>query len=82
MVSVSRIRRAAVTEAARLGRRELLVALRDKIAGELDSGVPARELASLSRRLVDIADQLEFLDVAADGIAAAARTPDEMWSGE
>lgn len=79
---VSRIRRAGVADAARLGRRELLVALRDKIAAELDSGVPARELASLSRRLVDISDQLELVDHAADGIAVAARTPDEAWSAD
>jgi len=78
-VSVSRIRRAPVTDAARLGRRELLVALRDKIAAEIDRGCPARELAALSRRLVDIADQLQLVDDARGAIAMAALTPDEKW---
>lgn len=81
-MSVTRIRRAGVAAAATRGRRELLVALRDKIASEIDRGVPARELASLSRRLVDIADQLELVDVAADGIAVAALTPDEAWGAD
>lgn len=79
-MSVTRIRRRpGVAEAAALGRRELLVALRDKIADVIDGKVSARDLASLSRRLVDIADQLELVDDAADGIAVAALTPDEKW---
>jgi len=71
-----------VESAASVGRRELLEALRDKIAAELDSGVPARELASLSRRLVDISEALELVDMAADGITAAALTPDEAWGAD
>ncbi len=71
-----------VAEAARLGPRELLVALRDRIAGEIDAGVLAWDLATLSRSLVGIAGEVELLDTAADGIAVAARTPDEAWSGE
>jgi hypothetical protein len=38
---------------------ESLKALRDKIAADIDKGVPARELASLSRRLVDIMLQID-----------------------
>ena len=77
---VSRIRRRpSVVEAAASGRRELLVALRNKIADELDSGVAPRELAALSRRLLEIAEQLEVSDRAADGIAVAAATPDVTW---
>ena len=80
MVAVTPIRRRPrVAEAAALGRQVLLVALRDRIAGELDVGVPARDLASLSRRLLDIAESLELLGEAADGIAAAAAIPDEAW---
>ncbi len=71
-----------IAGAARLGRRELLEALRDKIAGELDAGVPARDLASLSRRLLGIAAELELLDAADDAIARAALTPDAPWRGE
>lgn len=83
-MAMSRIRprSKSVAAAAAAGRRELLAALRDKIAVELDAGVPARELASLSRRLVDIAAELELMADAADGIAVAALTPDEVWSGE
>ncbi len=72
-------RRPSVTEAAASGRRELLVALRDRIAGELDSGVAARDLAALSRRLLEIAEQIVSLDTAADGIALAAATADVVW---
>ena len=71
-----------IAGAARLGRRALLVALRDKIADELDSGVPARDLASLSRRLLGIAAELELLDAADDAIARAAALPDEPWGGD
>ncbi len=82
-MAVSRIRRrVGVAEAATLGRRELLVALRDRIAEEIDVGVPARDLAALSRRLVDIAADLELLDCADDDIAAAAAIPDEVWGAD
>ena len=63
-------------------RRELLVALRDRIAEELDSGVAARDLASLSRRLLEISEQIGALDSADDAIAVAASTPDVPWRGE
>ena len=72
-------RRGSVSWAAAEGRRELLTALRDKIADALDSGVAARDLAALAKRLVDVSDQLELVDMAADGIAAAALTPDTKW---
>ncbi len=79
-MGVTPIRRpGAVSAGAAAGRRELLEALRDKIAGAIDGGVAARDLASLSRRLVDIAEALELVDSAADGIAVAASTPDVKW---
>jgi len=68
-----------VETAASEGRRELLEALRNRIATELDSDCPARDLASLSKRLVDIAEQLESLSDVADVIALAAATPDSRW---
>lgn len=70
-----------VREAAKQGRRELLEALRDNIAGQIDAGVPARDLASLSRRLLDISAELDGVIAAeeGDGIAEAAATPDEEW---
>lgn len=70
-----------VREAAKQGRRELLEALRDNIASQIDAGVPARDLASLSRRLLDISAELDGVIAAeeGDGIAEAAATPDEAW---
>ena len=44
-----------ISRAAKGTRLELLVALRDKVAAALDAGVPARELAGLTRRLQEIA---------------------------
>lgn len=68
-----------VSEAALFGRRDLLEALRDVIAAQIDAGVPPRELAPLSKRLVDISAELDLL-IAADGgdlVAEAARIPAE-----
>lgn len=71
-----------VHEAARMSHRDLLVALRDKIAKDVDEGVPARDLASLSRRLLEIAKEIDSIDAADEGddIGHAAATPDEKWS--
>lgn len=70
-----------VQVAAGASRRDLLVALRDKIAGEIDEGVPARDLASLSKRLLEIAEQIAALDAEdqQDEVSDAAATPDESW---
>lgn len=72
---------AGVKGAAAGSRRDLLEALRDKIAGEIDEGVPARDLASLSMRLLTIADQIAAIDAeeSADDVGDAAATPDEKW---
>lgn len=77
-------RRPTVKDAAAGTRRDLLAALRDQIAGEIDRGVPARDLASLSRRLLEIARDLEAMDAAENGddVGAAAGTPDEPWRAE
>lgn len=71
----------AIVDAAAAGRRELLEALRDNIAQQIDKGVPPRDLASLSRRLLDISAELDGVVAAeeGDGIAEAAATPDEDW---
>lgn len=70
-----------VKSAAASSQRDLLVALRDKIAGDIDEGVPARDLASLSRRLLEIAGQIAELDSVEEGddVSDAAETPDEAW---
>lgn len=73
----------AVRAAAAHSRRNLLAALRDRIASEIDDGVPARDLASLSKRLLDISAELEDLEAAedTDHVGTAATTPDESWGG-
>lgn len=61
-------------------RRELLVATRDLIAKALDGEVAARDLASLTKRLVDVAKEIEDLDSEGGGaVGEAANTPDEEW---
>lgn len=72
----------SVKSAAGSSLRDLLVALRDKIAGDIDEGVPARDLASLSRRLLDISEQIAKIDAdeKGDDVGDAADTPDEAWS--
>lgn len=68
--------------AAQTGRKELLEALRYQIAKQIQDGVAARDLASLSKRLVDISVELEELAAQEedDDIDEAVRTPDEAWS--
>ena len=44
--------------------RELLTAMVSTIAETIDAGVAARDLASLSRRLLDLAQELRSLDAA------------------
>jgi hypothetical protein len=59
------------------------VALRARIASDIDNpNTPARDIASLSRRLLEIAKDLEQLDAEArlDDIGEAAATPDEEWT--
>lgn len=73
----------SITRAADDGtRRELLVALRSRIARSVeDPNTPARDLASLSRRLLEIAKEIEALDAEEekDDVGHAADTPDEEW---
>ena len=64
-------------------RRELLVALRTRIAADIDApNTPPRDIAALSRRLLEIAKDLEALDAAerSDPIGDAAATPDADWA--
>ena len=77
-------RRQSVMDAADSGdRRALLVALRARISHDVDdSKTPARDLAALSRRLLEIAREIEAIDASDEGddIGAAAATPDESWT--
>ena len=73
-----------VKSAAESGiQRDLLVALRSRIAADIDNpNTPARDVAALSRRLLEIAREIELLDAAekADDIGEAAATPDQDWA--
>lgn len=71
-----------IATAARSGdRRRLLASLRDSIAKQLDEGVAPRDMASLSKRLVDIANEIAEIDAVVEGddVSDAAATPDEVW---
>jgi hypothetical protein len=61
-----------VTQAASDGsHRELLVAMRDRIAKTVEAtDCPPRDLASLSRRLMEIAKDIEAIDLASEQEAA------------
>jgi hypothetical protein len=80
--SAPRGRLKSVTRAAGDGnRRELLVAVRARVATAVeDPNTPARDLAALTRRLLEIAKEIESIDVAAEeesGERGAA--PDEAF---
>jgi hypothetical protein len=68
-------------EARSNDRRRVLVSLRDDIAARLDQGVAARDLASLSKRLMDLVNEIAEIDAAVEGddVSDAAATPDEVW---
>ena len=70
-----------VTKAASEGsRRELLVAMRARVATAVeDPNTPARDLAALTRRLMEIAKDIEAIDLAEQEDASGAATPDESW---
>ena len=72
----------SVTKAASDGnRRELLVAMRARVATAVeDPNTPARDLAALTRRLLEIAKEIEAIDVANEQEGRDANpSPDEEW---
>jgi hypothetical protein len=61
-------------------RRALLVAMRDRIATDVDNpNTPARDLAALTRRLLEIAKDIEAIDLQAGDDEDAGPVPDEAW---
>lgn len=71
-----------ITEAASHGtHRELLVAMRDRIAKAVeDPNCPPRDLASLSRRLHELSKDIEQYDaVEAQEVAAGGDVADEAF---
>jgi hypothetical protein len=74
----------SVSEAAERGtHRQLLEALRDKIAKTIEGGnCHPRDLAALSYRLQVITKELSVVDAdGIDEIGEAADVPDEAWDG-
>ena len=74
-----------ITEAASEGtQRELLVTMRTRIAKSLDDpNTLARDLASLSRRLLEISREIDAIDVADEQEAAEdAEVADETFNAE
>lgn len=75
-------RKLTITQAAAEGSvREQLVALRERIAKTVeDPNCPPRDLAALSRRLMEITKEIEAIDAQAleEGNEGGA-TPDEAW---
>ena len=68
-----------VAQAAESGdHRALLVAMRDRIARTISGDCPPRDLAALTRRLQDIAKEIEALDLRAlEESEGSAAVPDE-----
>lgn len=71
-----------VTKAASEGsQRDLLVAVRDRVAKDVESpNTPARDLAALTRRLMEITKEIEAIDARElEEASDAGATPDEDW---
>jgi hypothetical protein len=72
-----------VSQAAATGdHRSLLVAMRERIAATVSNpDCPPRDLASLTRRLQDIAKEIEAIDLRAkeEGADASDVAEDEDW---
>ena len=68
-----------IHQAAGSSERDLLVALRDRIAADLDKGVPAHALAPLSKQLREIAKEIEAIDQRAEEESLAEPSADAAW---
>lgn len=78
---VSPAKRHTVTSAASEGsRRDLLVAMRARVATAVeDPNTPARDLAALTRRLLEIAKDIEAIDLAQEQEGRGGDVSDEAW---
>ncbi|WP_280473287.1 hypothetical protein [Nocardia asiatica] len=73
-----------ILEAAEQGSRlDELRAMRRRIARAMDDpNTPARDLAALSRRQLEIGKEIEAIEIAADeDKSVVANTDDEAWDG-
>lgn len=70
-----------ITQAADSGTtRELLVAMRARIAKAVeDANTPARDLAALTKRLVEVVRDIEAIDAREQQEADGAGVPDEAF---
>lgn len=71
-----------VEQATEGSRRDVLVAQRARLAKAVDSPATSpRDLAPLSRQLLQIDEEIRAIDAAAskDGLRGAAATPDDDW---
>ncbi|MBF6285400.1 hypothetical protein [Nocardia cyriacigeorgica] len=71
---------ATIRDAAQGSELDLLCALRDKIAGDLDDGVPPHAVARLVGELRSIDERIRELGNLDQG-SVIAETPDEAWDG-
>lgn len=77
----------SVTNAASDGSRlDLLIAMRARVAAAVeDEKTPPRDLAALTRRLLEIANEIASieaqLELAEDSVAVAVAMPDEPFDG-
>lgn len=77
------VKRLTITQAAADGSiRDQLVALRERVAKTVeDPNCPPRDLAALSRRLMEITKEIAAIDAQeAEGRDGGEATPDEAWS--
>jgi hypothetical protein len=75
----------SVSEAAERGtHRDLLVAMRERIAKAVqDVNCPARDLAALTRRLQEVAREIEAIDARiAEEAADSGHVADEAWDSQ
>lgn len=72
------VRPKSVTQAADVGTtRELLVAMRTRIAKAVESeNTPARDLAALTKRLVEVVRDIEAIDARGEAAASDANVED------
>lgn len=82
--AVKKVAPKSIVEAAGGSARDLLVAMRNRIAKTLDEpNCPARDQASLSRRLLEIRKEIEAIDAAAEQAALEdSEVGDEAFSAE
>lgn len=80
-VSAARVAPRTVSDAAERGTtRELLVTMRNRIAKAVeDPNTPARDLAALTKRLVEVVRDIEAIDAREEQDAQKRDAPDEAF---